>query len=73
MTRATEAAKHVAEYRDIAVKYGADESITQPMQDLSVALADYDVEGVRAASEQLAQVRQQLYDAISVNASTTQN
>jgi hypothetical protein len=73
VARATQAAERVAEYQAIAAKYGADEALTQPMQQLSVALANYDVEGVRAASELLAAERQKLYDAISVNTSTTQN
>jgi hypothetical protein len=71
--QAAEAAVRVAEYEAIAQKYGADESLTRPMQQLSAALANYDVEGVRAASEQLAAERQKLYETISVNTSTTQN
>ena len=73
MARAAQAAERVAEYQTIAAKYGADEALTEPMQQLSVALANYDVEGVRAASELLATQRRKLYDAISVNTSTTQN
>ena len=73
MARAAQAAERVAEYRAIAAKYGAGQSLIEPMHQLSLALAHYDVEGVRAASELLATERQKLYDAISVNTSNTQN
>lgn len=71
MARSKQAAKRVAEYQTIAVRYQAGASLVQTLQDLGNSLDNYDIEGVRSASERLAAERETLHDALSVNTTNT--